>query len=707
MAVRSPIVISSPPRLQPSPIYCSSSPDLPPLSSLLKERSTPGLKTGSGASSIAAGLTQGFQSARTLQRELGQDDDIKTTQIQQKPRKRRKRSIEYDKNAQLCSRESPSAKAGSTGCARPHLSPKASRLGRFTFQQTEAIVEDDEATLGQHAIISTLADPNLVQQSPTCLLTPPKDHEAEAVVTTGKLVDRKDFLLPRGFKITGNVSQHFSSNPRRDKERDKHLQTNEEPAIHQIQTTKQATPSPVLQEPQRDEAVVEIPAEQSSEKKEEPKKEFNKTAIAKSSKKPTKSARTVTSVAIARYQSIAHKEEESNEKYTSLWDRAGCSNTAAERALAILDPASASKRKAKKKQKDKEKTRKTKLLDPEAAQVRLERQDVFFGTSSQLTRDEPIEHIRDLQQAIKESQRTGSCVHGEAEDEKVRGRLWDAGSRDEEQSLLEAECLPMKQKKQIRKESCLEGSAGGDGSCAKVVLRTAQKSVKGTMLKCLQGGDGIASPSASALGSIPINLLSPEATGIDQQRTYATSTTRSKNAKASPKRPKGRPRKKSTASLTSAQEDKGDVGRSRKRSEKAYPSGSTKRVMIDDSEDLDDRGDTTKKVSGKPKLARKDERQEFLTTEASSLFPAISRALKNQERDKDDRSKLTWQEKMLLYDPIVLEDLTAWLKREGVNAEDDAKQYQLQAWMVQLWCEEHSVCCLWKEGLRGGVKSKY
>jgi hypothetical protein len=92
----------------------------------------------------------------------------------------------------------------------------------------------------------------------------------------------------------------------------------------------------------------------------------------------------------------------------------------------------------------------------------------------------------------------------------------------------------------------------------------------------------------------------------------------------------------------------------------------------------------------------------------------------------------------------VLEDFTAWLTEQGLKyklrrpatkakaksaaksrkktadadtleaegdevsaPEFDVVQEEIKPWMVQRWCEEKSVCCLWKEGLRGGVKVKY
>ena len=52
-----------------------------------------------------------------------------------------------------------------------------------------------------------------------------------------------------------------------------------------------------------------------------------------------------------------------------------------------------------------------------------------------------------------------------------------------------------------------------------------------------------------------------------------------------------------------------------------------------------------------------------------------------------------------MYDPIVLEDLTAWLNTEGLQSigEDD----EVGALDVREWCESQGVCCLWKGGWRG------
>lgn len=100
------------------------------------------------------------------------------------------------------------------------------------------------------------------------------------------------------------------------------------------------------------------------------------------------------------------------------------------------------------------------------------------------------------------------------------------------------------------------------------------------------------------------------------------------------------------------------------------------------------------------------------TALCAHLFPLITRLVRTAPDTTDPRLP-SWHEKMLLYDPIVLEDLTAWLNAQGLRApgkrgKDGAEKVEeLKPWVVQKWCEEMSVCCLWREGLRGGVKNRY
>ena len=59
----------------------------------------------------------------------------------------------------------------------------------------------------------------------------------------------------------------------------------------------------------------------------------------------------------------------------------------------------------------------------------------------------------------------------------------------------------------------------------------------------------------------------------------------------------------------------------------------------------------------------------------------------------------TWHEKILLYDPIVLEDLARWLNSAGLAGIQEDRE--VTALDVRGWCEINGICCLWKGGWRG------
>ncbi|KAF2216752.1 hypothetical protein CERZMDRAFT_92824 [Cercospora zeae-maydis SCOH1-5] len=146
--------------------------------------------------------------------------------------------------------------------------------------------------------------------------------------------------------------------------------------------------------------------------------------------------------------------------------------------------------------------------------------------------------------------------------------------------------------------------------------------------------------------------------------------------------------------------------------------------------------DTDKAAASRSKLKPEDATWTSVTLQ---LFPQITATIKSTA-PSGDLANPTWYEKILLYDPIVLEDLTAWLNDRGLRVqtrrlkanakvkgrkkkqdelaidqdgptttEDEYELFQepLKPWMVQKWCEDKSVCCLWKEGLRGDVRTRY
>lgn len=86
------------------------------------------------------------------------------------------------------------------------------------------------------------------------------------------------------------------------------------------------------------------------------------------------------------------------------------------------------------------------------------------------------------------------------------------------------------------------------------------------------------------------------------------------------------------------------------------------------------------------------------------LHRHITRAITMAPPSKDPKAP-SWHEKILLYDPIILEDLTTWLntgalEKVGWDEEVDPKE-------VKKWCLEKSICCLWRENLRGAARSRY
>ncbi|KAI1384179.1 uncharacterized protein F4822DRAFT_418926 [Hypoxylon trugodes] len=90
--------------------------------------------------------------------------------------------------------------------------------------------------------------------------------------------------------------------------------------------------------------------------------------------------------------------------------------------------------------------------------------------------------------------------------------------------------------------------------------------------------------------------------------------------------------------------------------------------------------------------------------EQEALFRHITRAVKAAPRSRDPANP-SWHEKMLLYDPIVLEDLAAWLNAgalSGVGYDGEINPYQ-----VKLWCESKSVICLWRQNLSGKDRKVY
>ncbi|KAG5970250.1 hypothetical protein E4U58_000578 [Claviceps cyperi] len=91
------------------------------------------------------------------------------------------------------------------------------------------------------------------------------------------------------------------------------------------------------------------------------------------------------------------------------------------------------------------------------------------------------------------------------------------------------------------------------------------------------------------------------------------------------------------------------------------------------------------------------------TASDKTLFEYITRAITTAPRTSIP-TEPSWHEKILLYDPIVLEDLTAWLNsgqltRVGYNKE-------IKPAKLKNWCDSKSVCCLWKTTRQGSERKR-
>ncbi|KAF4592270.1 Structure-specific endonuclease, subunit SLX4 [Ophiocordyceps camponoti-floridani] len=92
------------------------------------------------------------------------------------------------------------------------------------------------------------------------------------------------------------------------------------------------------------------------------------------------------------------------------------------------------------------------------------------------------------------------------------------------------------------------------------------------------------------------------------------------------------------------------------------------------------------------------------TDQQKELFAHINEAVKTAPRTREP-TQPSWHEKILMYDPIVLEDLTAWLNsgqltRVGLDEEVSPVE-------VKAWCESRSVCCVWRMSNYGKERKRY
>ena len=552
-------------------------------------------------------------------------------------------------------------------------------------------------------------------------------------------------------------------------------------------------------------------------------------------KSPKKKAQTVTGKATAPFMPTEHSTA------SSLLQYFGTPTVAAEVAMnsqdePVVNPVVAGRRssvtKAVKlkrtmiKANKKIKQRQPILLSPESAMKTASNQQLVFGTSSQLARDESPAFVEQVRQAISESL-NDECKLPEESSAKykpynslalTRSRdLWSVASRSFEGALLEAEVVdlsitpkactdlskptpileamelpeaeqetqvdgrhgtivainptapvlridasptPQQQvqepdlimprsiaeaalKKRPRTRSPVKKITKGetlpdqmpnfkgytDVQLSKEVASYGFKSIKKreamiTLLeKCWE------SKVSRALQEIPTdgNICRPTTSNVDtiDEESKAKSPAKKKRrpsktaaalqpeegADAPIKKPRGRPRKDSNSTSTPTKR-KRKVGSPKQSSATATSAALAADEIYDSSPPtpspprrrprnkppsqlpLSQTASTSKSHTNAANSKRNDARLFAEVTKAITTFPPSA-----------DPDNLTFHQKMLIYEPIVLEDLTAWLNAEGLNriGEDN----EISPEQVKAWCEARSVCCLWRENLRGGVRARW
>ena len=394
------------------------------------------------------------------------------------------------------------------------------------------------------------------------------------------------------------------------------------------------------------------------------------------------------------------------------------------------------------------------LLSPESALKQVTSQDFVFGTSSQLAREQSPTLLRDLHAAMQASNEVDDDPFTDILSEiskssdapiaklYTKRNLWSAAARDE---IPQDELQPQidetdinvtppkpdktlepqakKSKKTIKKTETEMPNfeAYTTAQLTKQVASYRFKPVKKREQMILLLEKCWESKQRIALGVLGTNdtIGSSPKKPVDSAREKILSN---QAVTSSPKKSKGRPRKDST----SVSPGKSKPSRTRVADEAAtvetdfdsdvplFQIRTPKKSQIITMQAIEDISDSDIEVT--PSLSFKSQKRSptaLLPLQLSSpalpddsplLFDSITKAVMTGGSAKDSKNP-SWHEKILLYDPIVLEDLTVWLNTGGL--EKAGWDGEVEPKEVKKWCESKSICCLWRESLRNGTRNRY
>ncbi|KAI9823248.1 MAG: hypothetical protein M1826_000191 [Phylliscum demangeonii] len=405
-------------------------------------------------------------------------------------------------------------------------------------------------------------------------------------------------------------------------------------------------------------------------------------------------------------------------------------------AQPCLAESNAPRKKTKRQAKKKDPKPPSVLLSPRSACRQIEGQAFLFGTSSQLAREESPAVMRDLRKIRGASEvfqepgistRVGLATLSRSGDSESQpaGRdpgksLWSVAATDLAdqagyqpstssstgikktapsegrcESTARLEPLPASEQsvpegKMTSKETMPDFEGYPTTKLAAELASYGFKPTKvrkrmiALMQKCWEGKQRM------ALAAVETNThLTPAdaqtGAGAIKRRpdkvapTHITSLgATNENSAPTAKRPRGRPTKKMAVEGVDGEQAKGS---SRDTQEHASPS----RAKL-------------------KKRATPDLHLNMPSVISPQRFAYITKAIRS-ETPSTRADSPTWFEKILVYDPIVLDDLARWLNAEGLAAA--GAEFEVGPIEVRTWCQERGVCCLWKESLRGEERSRY
>ncbi|KAI5310447.1 5'-flap endonuclease [Ascosphaera atra] len=84
------------------------------------------------------------------------------------------------------------------------------------------------------------------------------------------------------------------------------------------------------------------------------------------------------------------------------------------------------------------------------------------------------------------------------------------------------------------------------------------------------------------------------------------------------------------------------------------------------------------------------------STAVPDLAEQLTKAIQSQPKVSTEtgEKQLRWHEKILLYDPIQVDELTVWLNTGGLD--NIGEDREVSPAFVKEWCENKGICCIWK-----------